>query len=62
MRPEVHQQDANLMMTNRKHVVMAYTALWILAVVFLVLMWLRQQKLTAEIARLESDLRKAAEE
>jgi hypothetical protein len=62
MRPEVHQQDASLMMTNKKHVVMAYAALWILVVVFLVLMWMRQQKLTAEIARLERDLKKAAEQ
>ncbi len=60
LRPSVHQADTNLMMTNKKHVVMAYAALWVCAVVFVVLLWLRQQKLSAEIARLEADLKKAA--
>jgi hypothetical protein len=41
---------------------MSYAALWMLSVAFLVLLWLRQQRLSAEIARLESDLKKAAAE
>ncbi len=59
MRAAVHQEDANLMMTNKKHVVAAYTVLWVLTVVFLVLMFGRQRKLTAEIASLRDDLEKA---
>jgi hypothetical protein len=62
LRTEVHQEDADLTMTNKKHVVMSYAALWMLSVAFLVLLWLRQQRLSAEIARLESDLKKAAAE
>lgn len=57
---EVHQQDASLMLTNKKHVVMAYAALWILVAGFVVFMWLKQQGLKAEIARLESEIRDAA--
>lgn len=60
LRPDIHQEDANLMLTNKRHVVMAYAALWILAVVFLVLLWLRQQRLVASMTRLQRDLEKAA--
>lgn len=60
LRPDIHQEDANLMLTNKRHVVMAYAALWILAVVFLVLLFLRQQRLAAAMARLSRDLDKAA--
>lgn len=62
VRPAVHEADANIMLKNKKHVVMAYAALWILTVAFLVLLWLRQRKLVADIARLESKVAKAAEE
>src|SRR5688572_10820852 len=62
VRPAVHEADAAIMLKNKKHVVMAYGALWVLTVAFLVLMWLRQRKLTAEIARLEAKVAKAAAE
>ena len=62
VRPAVHEADAAIMLKNKKHVVMAYGALWVLTVAFLVMMWLRQRKLTAEIARLEAKVAKAAEE
>ncbi len=58
--PEVHQEDADLMLTNRRHVVAAYAVLWIVLLLFVVFMWLRQQRLTGEIARLERDLRQAS--
>ncbi|HUS63904.1 MAG TPA: hypothetical protein VMZ28_05135 [Kofleriaceae bacterium] len=62
VRPSVHEADAAIMLKNKKHVVMAYAALWILTVAFLVLLWLRQRKLVAEIARLEARVSKAAAE
>jgi len=62
VRPDVHQEDTNVLMQNKKHVVMAYAALWGLTVVFLVLMWLRQRRLLAEMERLASQIDKAAAE
>ena len=62
VRAEVHEQDAAITMANKKHVVMAYGALWGLTVVFLVLLWLRQRRLTGEIAALEDQIKKAAAE
>jgi hypothetical protein len=61
VRPDVHQEDAAIMLKNKKHVVMAYAALWGLTVVFLVLMWLRQRRLTAEMDRLAQQIKAAAE-
>jgi hypothetical protein len=62
LRPEVHQEDANIMARNKKHVVMAYGALWGLTVVFLVLMWLRQRRMREEMERLAAQIAKAASE
>jgi hypothetical protein len=62
VRPAVHEADAAVMLKNKKHVVMAYAALWILTVAFLVLLWLRQRKLVAELDRLEAKVAKAAQE
>ena len=62
LRPEVHEEEANLITTNNRHVVIAYAALWMLAVLFIVLLWLRQSALIKEIARLEAEVRRAAEE
>jgi hypothetical protein len=62
MRPEVHQEDANIMLKNKKHVVMAYAALWALTAGFLVLLWLRQRRLLADMERLGQQINKAAAE
>ena len=62
VRPAVHEADAAVMLKNKKHVVMAYGALWVLTVAFLVMLWLRQRKLLAEIGRLEAKVAKAAAE
>jgi len=61
-RTAVHQEDTNILMTNKKHVVMGYAAVWGLTVVFLVLMWLRQRRLVAEMDRLSQQIAKAASE
>ena len=62
LRPEVHQEEAALIQKNKKHVVMAYAALWVLTVLFLVLLWLRQKRLVAELDALEKKVAKAAAE
>ena len=62
LRPEVHEAEAALIQRNEKHVVMAYAGLWVLTVGFLVLLWMRQRKLVAELEALESKVAKAAEQ
>jgi hypothetical protein len=56
IRPEVHKEDAEQMLNNRKHVVAAYAVLWGLTVLFVLLMWMRQKRLAADMKRLEEDL------
>jgi len=62
LRDDVHAEDANLMLRNKRHVVIAYAAIWILAVGFLVLMWWRQRALKSEIEQLRQEVRRAAKE
>ncbi len=62
LRDDIHSEDANLMLRNKRHVVIAYAAIWILAVGFLVLMWWRQRSLTSEIEALREEVRRAAKE
>jgi hypothetical protein len=62
VRPEVHQEDANIMAKNKKHVVMAYGALWGLTVVFVALLWLRQRRLVGELDALQKRIAKATAE
>lgn len=54
-----HDDDSKQIALNKRHVVMAYAALWILAVAFLVLLWRRQQTLNARIAQLQKELESA---
>ncbi|MFN0248284.1 MAG: hypothetical protein ACKV2T_15435 [Kofleriaceae bacterium] len=54
-----HENAAKAIAKDRKHVVMAYAAMWILAVGFLLFLWRRQQALKAEIANLKRDLEAA---
>lgn len=61
LRAVVHTEEASLMLANKQHVVAAYAVLWGLVVVFVVLLFLRQRGLNAEIARLEDQLSKAME-
>lgn len=59
---ERHAQDAAAIARNKRHVVMAYTALWLLTVGFLFYIWRRgreTEKLAVDLAaRLEQALRK----
>ena len=61
LRPSVHEAEAALITRNNKHVVMAYAAIWILTVGFVVLLWFRQRRLLAELDALEKKVAKAAE-
>jgi hypothetical protein len=57
-----HDDDSRQIALNKRHVVLAYGALWLLAVVFLVLQWRRQQGLEAQIAQLHKELEAATRE
>jgi hypothetical protein len=47
---------------NERHVIYAYAAMWIVAALFVIFLWRRQQGLRTEIANLRRDLEAAAEE
>ena len=61
IRPEVHKEDAERMTNNYKHVVAAYVVIWGFTILFLALMWMRQQRLNRDIERLENELARALE-
>ena len=53
--------DANLhVQKNERQVIYAYAAMWIVAAVFVLFLWRRQQALKGEIANLRRDLDAAA--
>ena len=55
--------DANQkIQRNERHVIYAYAAMWIIAALFVVFMWWRQQGLKAELAQLRRDLDAATKE
>lgn len=62
LRREIHEEDANLMVKNKRHVVMSYAVLWALVVVFLVLLYLRQRALLDRISVLSRDLAEATKD
>ncbi len=53
---DAHTQAAHPIAKNEKHVILAYAAMWIIAALFVVFLWRRQQTLKLEIAQLRSDL------
>jgi hypothetical protein len=59
LRTQIHVQTSREVSTNNRHVVMAYAAIWLIAVGFVVLLWRKQQALRAEIDRLSKELSKA---
>ena len=56
---EAHDADAQLIALNKRHVVMAYAVLWLLAVGFLFLQWRRQMALRGQLEALRRDLEAA---
>lgn len=59
LRAQIHRQAAKEITTNNRHVVLAYGAMWLAAIGFVVVMWRRQQALKREIERLSRELKKA---
>lgn len=51
-----HETAHAAVQKNERHVIMAYIAMWLCAVGFVVFLWLRQQKLLVEIKALRSQL------
>ncbi len=55
-----HADAAEHVAKNERHVILAYAAMWVVAALFVIFLWRRQQALRGEIERLRADL-KAAE-
>jgi len=51
-----HEQSSREIATNKRHVILAYGAMWLLSVGFLVFLWRRQQGLRGQIDELKRDL------
>jgi CcmD family protein len=58
----VHKAESETFTRNNRHVILAYAAIWVLTAGFVVLVWLRQGKLKAEIARLTADVTAASKD
>jgi hypothetical protein len=59
---KTHQDAADHVAKNERHVIMAYSAMWVVAALFVLFLWRRQQGLKIEIARLQKDLATATKE
>lgn len=59
---EAHTAAAAQIAENERHVIYAYAAMWIVAALFLIYMWMRQRALKAELVALRRDLDAAAKE
>jgi CcmD family protein len=53
-----HQKAAAAIVRNERHVFIAYAVIWILVAGFVAMMWMRQQRLSAEIVRLADALQR----
>jgi hypothetical protein len=59
---KTHEAAQTDVATNERHVIMAYAAMWLVAVGFVLFLWRRQQALKLEIAQLRRDLDAAAKD
>lgn len=59
-RADLHEEESASMLRNNRHVVAAYGVIWVMMLGFMLYMYLNQRGLGTEIARLESELKKAA--
>jgi CcmD family protein len=57
-----HRDETSKLTRNNEHVVLAYAAIWVLTVFFVVLVFLRQGKLKAELARLQAEVARATKD
>jgi hypothetical protein len=53
---QAHEDAAAHIEKNERHVVYAYSAMWVVSALFVIFLWLRQQKLNTEIVHLRADL------
>ncbi len=51
-----HTDSQTDVATNKRHVLMAYIAMWLVAAGFVIFMWRKQQSLKLEIDKLRADL------
>ncbi|MCX5743999.1 MAG: hypothetical protein NT062_16035 [Proteobacteria bacterium] len=56
---DAHQRAAAKVAENERHVILAYAAMWILSIIFVIVLWRKQGGLNAEIATLRRDLEAA---
>jgi hypothetical protein len=56
---QTHDDESRRIALNKRHVVLAYAAIWLLAVGFLIVLWRRQQAMNARIAQLKRELEAA---
>jgi cell division protein FtsL len=59
---KAHQEAQDRIAKNERHVILAYAAMWVVAAVFVLFLWRRQQGLKLEIVRLQKDLAAATKE
>ena len=59
---EKHMHAADAVARNEKHVILAYAAMWVVAALFVIFLWRRQQLLKTEIETLRRDLEAATKE
>ncbi len=59
---DAHEDAYHHIQKNEKHVIYAYAAMWVVAALFVIFLFLRQQKLKAEIATLRRDLEASGKE
>lgn len=57
-----HQLAALAIAKNERHVIIAYMAMWLVAVGFVLFLWRRQQRLNLEIGQLRRDLEAAGKD
>jgi len=57
-----HETAAAAVAKNERHVIMAYAAMWLVAVGFVLFLWRRQQLLKSELLMLRRDLEAATKE
>jgi hypothetical protein len=57
---QAHEDADYHVQKNERHVILAYAAMWVIAAMFVLFLWVRQQALKKEIAILRKDLEAAA--
>jgi hypothetical protein len=60
IRLKIHNNEAKLIAKNETHVFAAYSALWIIMVIFVVFTFLKNRKLQGEVERLQAEVERQA--